>query len=132
MVAKAKEIADGRMGETGIGLCVGTAAGFLCKQAQNMVVNTALVGGAVACGACISGWAKPDDLLKQAEVIGERAKAQATETVGMLGNLLKFDANGDGEANLAETRITLSKFAHRHAGLTAGVMGGALLGYKLG
>ena len=133
LLTRAKTIAGDNMGETGIGFCAGAATGIICKKVQNTVVNTALIGAAVCAGACYTGRAEFGDVMQKAERIGKSAMAKAEEHVGVVNNLLnKLDNDGDGKADLNEAKVTVSKFAQRHKGLTGGFIGGALLGYRLG
>jgi hypothetical protein len=80
-----------------------------------MVVNTALVGGAVACGACVAGLTKPEDLVKQAEAVGERAKVHASAALGRLGGALRFDRDGGARAPHSPSRALTHAPARRHA-----------------
>ena len=133
LLTKAKSVVGDRMGETGIGFCAGAACGYACKQVQNLIVNSAILGIGVAGGACLAGYAKPEELLKKAEDVREEALKRAGETAGKLNGVLdKLDQDGDGKVTGAEAKMTLSKFANRHTGLTAGFAGGAVVGYKVG
>jgi hypothetical protein len=133
LLTRAQAMAGDNMGETGIGFCAGAATGIVCKKVQSTLVNTALIGAAVCAGACLTERAEFGDVLEKAERFGKSAMAKAEEHSGVLTNLLhKFDNDGDGKADLNEAKITVSKFAKRHKGLTGGFIGGALLGYRLG
>ena len=95
------------------------------------MVNTALIGAAVM-GACYTGRAEFGDAMQKAERIGKSAMAKAEEHVGVVNNLLnKLDNDGDGKADLNEAKVTVSKFAQRHKGLT-GVHRGSAAGLQAG
>ena len=72
-------------------------------------------------------------MMQKAEKLSAQAVSKAGEQVGKLSHLLdKFDNDGDGKADLAEAKVTVSKFAQSHKGLAAGFVGGAVIGYRLG
>jgi uncharacterized membrane protein (Fun14 family) len=133
LLSKAKTLVGDRMGESGIGFCAGAACGYACKQVLNTISRSIILGVGVAGGACLAGYTKPEELLKRAEDVGEQALQHASKTVGKLNGLMnQLDQDGDGKLTASEAKLTLSKFAHRHAGLTAGFVGGAVVGYKVG
>lgn len=133
LIAKAKALCGPNVGETGIGFGAGCIAGFACKKVQNIVVGTAVLAGGVAGGACLAGWIKPEELKEKAEDALETAQGIAAKNAHRVtGVFAKLDKDSDGKVDFSDSKIVLSKFYKKHKGLSAGLAGGLLFGYKLG
>ena len=136
VVEKGTALTQGRLGEVGLGFCAGAATGFACKQVQNMLVNTAIVCAGSVAAACLTGYVKVDEVMERAEAVGGAVKKAATENFAGMGRLFPgLDMDGDGKMGAQDaevTKITLSRFAKRHAGLIAGLGGGLVVGYRIG
>jgi len=71
LVNKARELAGGKVSDAAIGLTAGFATGMVCKKVQGLVVNSLVVGAGVVGGACLLGWAKPEDVARRAQGLAE-------------------------------------------------------------
>ena len=133
LIAKAKALCGPKVGETGIGFGAGCVAGFACKKVQNIVVGAAFLTGGIAGGACLAGWVKPEDLKDKAEQIMDKGVEKVHENMDKLtGIMAKLDADGDGKVDLSDSKLVLSKFYKKHSGFSMGLVGGALVGYRMG
>ena len=116
-----------------VGFGAGCVAGFACKKVQNIVVGAAFLTGGIAGGACLAGWVKPEDLKEKAEQIMDKGVEKVHENMDKLtGIMAKLDADGDGKVDLSDSKLVLSKFYKKHSGFSMGLVGGALVGYRMG
>lgn len=98
-------------GEVGIGFGAGFACGFVCKKVQGAVQGVAFVGAGLAGGACAMGLTTPEDLMNRAR------KAQSV----VEANFDKLRGAAEKEMpDLDESKVTLTAFAKKHRGATAG------------
>jgi hypothetical protein len=109
--------------QAAVGGAAGFVAGWAFKQSQNMILNSALVGGAVCAGACYAGWVKPEELV-------DKAAEAVEQSQGYLSSL--FGVEEKPAAKLSTSKVMLSNAAKRLPGLMGGAAFGAVLGYRVG
>lgn len=57
--------------QAAVGGVAGFLGGYLLKQSENVVINSALVGSACVAGACYAGWVTPEQLIDKANEVAE-------------------------------------------------------------
>ena len=123
LLAKVKTLVGDKVGEPGIGFGVGVCAGLVCKKVQNLIIGAAVVSAGVAGGAVAAGYISPEDLKNKAEDLKETAEGVIDEHKGKVFGVV---------SKLKGSKVALTNFAKKHSGLTAGMAGGAAVGYSLG
>jgi len=109
-------------------LALGGVAGMICgialKKSQDMILNTALLGGVGLAATCYVGWVSPEQLTVKVE--------EAVDGVaGTVSNFLGFSKTQSVQKTIAKSKVALSNVAKRMPYLVGGTALGALAGYRL-
>ena len=65
------------------------------------------------------------------DLVTQLGKEQEDDDAHLKWCSAEFDTSEDGNIDIDDTKIGLSKFAKKHASLSAGFFGGVYCGYKL-
>ena len=128
--------------QAAVGGAAGLVAGWAFKQSQNMILNSALVGGALCAGACYAGWVKPEELVDKAAELAEQGEGYLSSLFGLeadkpaakgyLSSLFGAEDKPAAKLSKSKVKVALSNAAKRLPGLVGGAAFGATLGYRIG
>ena len=128
LIDVALNITKGQGGEAAVGLGAGVVLGFVVNKLQGAVVTAALSLSLGTGIAVHQGWVGADVVqLKVAQIvkgISQQVMQQAA----------RLDVNGDGRLTIEDSNIAASRvapFVKKHPGLTGGLVGGLVAGYRL-